>query len=58
MKEISNDCIGICEECCKSFMYEEMIRLDDAKWGHVCKEKQFKREHRCESYIKIYKEVI
>lgn len=59
MKEITNDCIGICEECCKSFEPDEirMNRLSCA-WGHPCKMKDYKSEHRCESYIRIYKEVV
>jgi hypothetical protein len=58
MREIPDDCIGLCEECLKMFTPDEMRRDSlSCKWGHLCKEKNFKQEHRCESYIKLYKEV-
>lgn len=59
MREIPSNCLGICEECLKSFTPDEMIRNSfSCKWGHPCKEKNFRSEHRCESYIKLYKEIL
>jgi hypothetical protein len=42
-----------CEEC--SCVFDHDVRKDnDAKWGHICKAKNFRRETRCESYLDKY----
>lgn len=47
--------IFVCEECQAVFSDKE-IRKDVAlgKWGHICKEKKFKKEHRCESFLRAF----
>lgn len=52
MKKDTNEYIAVCEECNKIFFFDEL--QEDGKWGHLCKEKKFKKEHRCESYRKLY----
>lgn len=44
--------IIICEECMGIFSFEEI--KPDGKWGHICKEKKFRKEVRCESYLETY----
>jgi hypothetical protein len=46
------ECVGICEECDAVFNCQEMN--PDGKWGHTCKAKKYKEEHRCESYLNKY----
>jgi hypothetical protein len=47
--------ILMCEECQCVFTDSE-IRNDvsDKKWGHVCKMRKYKKEHRCEAYLVAY----
>lgn len=47
--------IWSCGECPAIFS-EEDLRTDaeTKKWGHVCKCKKYKTEHRCESYLTPY----
>lgn len=52
MKTQSTEYIGVCEECSALFRYPEL--LPDGEWGHVCKMKKYKEEHRCESYRMLY----
>ena len=49
------DKVWICEECNQVFANEEKVK-DCAKglWGHICKAKKYKEEHRCESYLEPY----
>lgn len=46
------ECLLVCEECMAIFKPEELT--PDGKWAHKCKEKKFRRETRCESYIDTY----
>jgi hypothetical protein len=47
--------IWICEECNCMFTEDEVIKDESSgKWGHICKAKKYKEEHRCESYLKPY----
>lgn len=45
--------IYLCEEC-NVVLTEPEAKGQDAKWGHVCKAKKFKLEHRCEAYVQKY----
>lgn len=45
--------IKVCDECLRVFCPEE--GLEDGKWGHLCKMRNYKVEHRCESYLQEYK---
>ena len=49
------DRIFVCEECQQVFSHEEIL-ADACKgeWGHKCKMKKYKEEHRCESYLRPY----
>jgi len=47
--------IWVCEECNAIFTDEEVRKcMSDGKWGHTCKAKKYKEEHRCESYCQKY----
>lgn len=46
------ECILLCQECKNILKPEDVIK--DGRWGHVCREKKFRREHRCESYVETY----
>lgn len=45
-------CILVCEECMALFSWKEIT--PDGKWGHICKMKKYREEHRCESFIDTY----
>ena len=47
--------LHVCEECECSFADEE-LRRDYAKgeWGHKCKDRKYKKEVRCESFLQPY----
>lgn len=47
--------IAVCEECLKVFNNDELMA--DEHCGHKCKAKNYKKEHRCESYLHLYREV-
>jgi len=38
-----------CDECYALFTQEEKDR--DVPWGHICKEKKFRKPIYCESYL-------
>lgn len=47
--------VWICEECHANFTDKEI--WDDQRrgeWGHICRMKKYKEEHRCESYLESY----
>ena len=44
--------IWVCEECHRVFIKGEIC--PDNKWGHLCKMKAYKNEHRCESYLESF----
>lgn len=47
--------VFICEDCQVVFTDEEIRRdIDSRKWGHLCKEKKYKKEHRCESFLRAF----
>ena len=48
---MSKECMWKCEEC--SAIFEEDVRRSK-DWGHICKAKNFYKEHRCESYLDKY----
>ena len=50
--ELKPEEIKRCEECCAVFEPKELAQ--DGKWGHVCRAKNFRKEHRCESYLNKY----
>lgn len=51
----NKDRVFVCEECKCLFTDEEIRKdVDDIKWGHICKAKKYKKEHRCESYLTAY----
>lgn len=51
----NKDRIYICEECgCKFSDCEIRKDVSAKKVGHICKEKKYKYEHRCESYLIAY----
>lgn len=50
--EDMKECILLCQECKNILKPEDVIK--DGRWGHVCREKKFRREHRCESYVETY----
>lgn len=41
-----------CEEC--HCVFEKDVRKEDGKWGHLCRARNYKEEHRCESYLQKY----
>lgn len=53
-KRYDNADLLVCEECNKILKRSEL--LQDDKWGHICKLKNYRTEHRCESYITDYHE--
>ena len=53
MNELHPDCIYMCEECEATFSHD-VRKDDDGKWGHICKAKNFREEHRCESFLNKY----
>ena len=51
--ELKLDTIKICEECRAVFRDQKELE-GQGGWGHVCKQKKYKEEHRCESYCDVY----
>ena len=48
--------IFVCEECRCMFTDDEIRKdISSGKWGHICKAKKYKEEHRCEAYFVAYK---
>lgn len=52
MKKEPEVCVLICEECTSLLSWKDIS--PDGKWGHVCRAKNFRKEHRCESYVDTY----
>lgn len=51
----NNSRVFICEECNVVFTDKEIRKdMQGDKWGHVCKAKKYKKECRCESYLKAF----
>ena len=47
--------IWVCEECNVVFTEDEVMKdREIVRWGHLCKQKKYKKEHRCEAYLKTY----
>lgn len=47
--------ILLCEECRNILSWKDIP--PDGKWGHICRAKKYKQEHRCESYTEQYVKV-
>jgi hypothetical protein len=51
----NKDRIFVCEECNVVFADEEIRRfIGNTLWGHPCKMREYKKEHRCEAFLKAY----
>jgi hypothetical protein len=47
--------IWVCEECNCMFSDEEIRKdITSGKWGHICKARNYKEEHRCESHLEPF----
>lgn len=52
MSQKPKECILLCEECRSLLSLKDIT--PDGKWGHVCRAKKYRQEHRCESYVECY----
>lgn len=47
--------IWVCEECGRIFTDEEIRKnAEEGGWGHPCKQRNYKKEIRCESHLEPY----
>lgn len=46
--------ILVCEECKKILSLQDIAPNPRWAWGHVCRARKYRKEHRCESYVETY----